>query len=306
MFENTRTEFLEAMGITPLYPRALVPQAKKSPEYRFDPQYEELDSRQSENTSGGEAQEPQSANAQFKRSTPSPSADGENGLSGALRSSASNTALQGLREALQAKPAAKEKFVSALGPEKAEHPRASESMENNADIGHGEQLQFSLRYYRIDDNTVVLSEEPFGLVADPTRLALERQAWEALLVNILAAISISADAAGMANKSEVFQWPLPNMPAPEADGAGIDGESIARNALLGYLSQKLQQRSSLRVIAFAGRTAPLLRQLEQPLLAHIGRSESSNSTWLVTESLASMISVPLLKRGVWEKLKNAF
>tara|TARA_B100001964_G_scaffold245311_1_gene331500 strand:+ start:39193 stop:39990 length:798 start_codon:yes stop_codon:yes gene_type:complete len=162
---------------------------------------------------------------------------------------------------------------------------AAETSEVAADT-----LKFSLRYYRINEQFAVIDELPHAQSGNGNEDKLS------LLRNILLALNIDTDACNFAYES--FDWPL-------IQGLPVETEPslAARQALGGFIAMRKRLDGFDNLLVFAGQIDALLlrstKKAEQR--DYLVKVEDYHLT--ITSSLQAMLSFPMLKKEVWQRLQ---
>ncbi|MEX0617587.1 MAG: hypothetical protein WDZ76_04250 [Pseudohongiellaceae bacterium] len=154
-----------------------------------------------------------------------------------------------------------------------------------------EPVQFTLRYYRVNADLAVMDETPHaGGQQDDRR---ER----ALLVAILRALGVNFSELELAGE---FAWPVTGHRDLVEKGAGA-----AWRGLDGYLHGRQASHGFNSLVVFAGGCAKLIN-------SHL-EVKSGHRYWpglemdiTVTQSLNAILTVPTLKRGVWQDLQPLY
>jgi len=163
---------------------------------------------------------------------------------------------------------------------------------NESDTGLDQEssLSFTLRYYRINERLAVLDEMPTQGSAQLSAESLT------LMQAILKALG--QDGFEPNPKAEEFSWPLlsgysmKNTPRVEA-----------AKAISGFLQMRKETDGFTNLLVFAGQVEDVLLQFDTSKNAR--DFESSKGYFItVTHSLASMLSVSILKRDVWQHLQT--
>lgn len=262
MNESKRQAYLEAMDIQTYFPRQQLPGAKPSPVYDF-PVIKKLAPELHESTQSKTARAPQVAKKAI--------------------------GLDAIEE-LRSRPPAGRKTSDAPARREAEAaPTVNESDTTVPAVAPENNLNFTLRYYRVSEKLAVLAEVP------PQGSQQLGDDSLALLQAILRALG-EGDF-NLTSKVEEFSWPLHSgysmKNSPEVEAA---------KAISGFLQMRQETDGFNNLLVFAG-------QLEVVLLPkdakEAARDFESGRGYLttVTHSLASMLAVPTLKRDVWQHLQ---
>jgi|GEM_PF-3808046 len=148
----------------------------------------------------------------------------------------------------------------------------------------GEQLRFSLQFYRISEKFIVINEVPyFGLSRTEKEV-------NTLLGAILRALG--QEVTDLANAAR-FNWPL----SADDDASGLRAPE-AYQALQGFLGKRLDANFYDVIVVFGSQCEDLFAS------SGVGQllAESSNRV-IFTHSLDALLKVPVLKRSVWEAIR---
>lgn len=266
MNERKRQAYLEAMDIQTYFPRRKLPGAKSSPAYDFP--------AISETSELAASKEPNKLRtSQIKTS---------------VRGEKSTSRLDAIEE-LRSQASESRKATVTPIRQAAESPQDENEAGSLSAVDEENKLSFSLCYYRINEKLAVLDEVPPQ--ASPQRNDEAQQ----LMRGILKALG-QGDFDSLPS-SEEFSWPLQSeysmKNTPQVEAA---------KAISGFLQMRHETDGFSNLLVFAG-------QLEEVLLSNdankVARDfESSKGYFItITQSLASMLSVPALKRDVWQHLQ---
>lgn len=152
-----------------------------------------------------------------------------------------------------------------------------------------ESLQFRLAYMQAAPELAVLSELPLHSATDNGQV-------QELLGNILLALSVNADTSNW--QAEQFNWPLSDaMPAAEAT------EEHARQALGGFITMRQQRDGFSNLLVFSGRLGHLLPGAARGQTSGDFPARKLNCQVTCVENLQAMLSLPELKKEVWQQLQ---
>lgn len=262
MNEHTRQAYLEAMDIQTYFPRQILPGAKPSPDYDFPVI--------------------STAAAEPHESTPAGAVSASRGID-------KTGGLEAIEELRSRAPVGRKASVTPIRKE-IEAPQDDRATDAAAPaVDPRNNLSFTLRYYRISENLVVLDEVP----PQGSRQLGEESL--ALLRGILKAVG--EDGSDLSANFEEFSWPLQSgysmKNSPEIEAA---------KALSGFLQMRHETDGFSNLLVFAGQLEAVLLGKDANIDAR--DSESCRGYFVtVTHSLASMLSVPDLKRDVWQHLQ---
>lgn len=280
MNEQLRQAYLRTMGITPVYPRMPVSGAQPSPRYDFScPDFLAVSDSALPGSADG------TANSAAAVSTPaaiSPTAGARQERTRAAREHL------GLDSQQQRPASADAGSRSAVA---AEQTMAAMAPADAANEAPGEALRFCLEYRRVSANLAVLFEVPLHAQPEMSRQSVQ------LLENILLALEIrpTQDALTV----EKFNWPLlEDLPVAETSARH------ATQALLGFITMRQQRDSFANLLLFTNQSGQLADLLPAEDGAADYRQEKL-ACWITrVNSLQEMLSVPAMKREVWQQLQS--
>lgn len=263
------------MGIMPLYPRLPVSGARPSPGYDFSrpdflaiPDVVALESEQ--------------AASQAPTAGPTDASAGQK----PKRTLAAREHLGLGSESHKPPPAKRDSRPSdAAGPGEEEAGSVRAAAEVSTDV-----LRFHLEYRKFSESLAAIYEVP--LHAQPE---LSKQSAQ-LLENILLALEIlpAQDAAA----AEKFSWPLlDDLPVEETSARH------ATQALLGFVAMRQQRDGFSNLLLFTNQSGQLVDLLPSETESADYRHEKL-ACWITrVASLQEMLSVPAMKREVWQELQ---
>ena len=153
-----------------------------------------------------------------------------------------------------------------------------------------EELRFSLQYFKINDQIAVINEIPHVTSNHSGAEAIK------LLKAILLAVGV--DSSSCQFEAGQFNWPIAaDLPPPD------DQQLVARKALLGYIRKRQEEDKFTNLILFCAQIESLLQPSNSASAAHDFEITQHGFHITVTRSLQAILSVPSLKRGVWQDLQ---
>ena len=157
-------------------------------------------------------------------------------------------------------------------------------------ISHENELSFSINFYHINESLAVIDDFPIQQSATAKAQSLN------LLINIVKALDIDVDLREL--REEKLTWPL-------AEGLTSlkDEISAARMMMLGFIERKSEQKAFKNLLVFAGVIEGLLVSPEKIADNRDYLHHSNNFYVTVTHSLQSMLSLPELKKDVWNQVQ---
>ena len=153
-----------------------------------------------------------------------------------------------------------------------------------------EELRFSLQYFKINDQIAVINEIPHVKSHHSSGESIT------LLKAILAALGI--DSSQCQFEPGCFDWPITTDLDP-----GEDQQLVARKAVFGFIRKRQEIDKFDNLILFCARTEPLIQSSESGVASHDFEFTEHGFHITVTRSLHAMLSIPLLKRSVWQDLQ---
>jgi hypothetical protein len=272
MNELKRQAYLQAMDIQTYFPKRILPGAKVSPAYDI------VISPVIPIRTVAAAGRPQSQAIEELR------AAATNSRKAAVTEIASDKNVEKTAVKQKTTPAAVAEASASTETDTQGH-RASETEKEDS-------LNFSLRYYRINEKLAVIDEVP---PQGSSRLGTECLL---LMQAILKALGQeSSDQNGDALAAEQFSWPL-STGYSRKNSAKVE----AAKALSGFLQMRKEVDGFANLLVFAGQLENVLLNSDaDPVL----RDFESDKGYYITvcNSLASMLAVPTLKRDVWQHLQ---
>ena len=279
MNEQLRQAYLRTMGISPLYPRMPVSGAQPSPRYDFScPDFLVGSDSALPGTAEGIAN---SATAGSTQAAISPTAGARQERTRAARERLGLDSQQRRPDSAEAgsQPAAEaEQAVAAAAPA------------DTADEVPGGALRFCLEYRRVSANLAVLFEVPLHAQPETSRQGVQ------LLENILLALEIRPTQDELA--VEKFNWPLlEDLPVAETSARH------ATQALSGFIAMRQQRDSFANLLLFTNQSGQLVDLLPAED-ATVDYRQEKLACWITrVSSLQEMLSVPAMKREVWQQLQ---
>ena len=261
MNERKRQAYLEVMDIQTYFPRQQLPGAKASPEYDFPALSTVLPARNE-------------------------SVQGKAEI--AAKSAREGSGLDAIEELRSRPPASRKAMVTPIR-QSSEVPESENESGSVSAADLQNSLNFTLRYYRINERLAVLDEVP----TQGSRQLSEESL--ALMQAILKALG--QEGFEPSRTAEEFSWPLLSGYSMK-NTPGIE----AAKAISGFLQMRKETDGFTNLLVFAGEVEDVLLQFDASKNAR--DFESSKGYFItVTHSLASMLAVPTLKRDVWQHLQ---
>ena len=148
------------------------------------------------------------------------------------------------------------------------------------------ELRFQLQYLPVNDALSVLWEVPLHGAADSERES------RVLLANIL--LALSAPLPQQLPTQETFDWPILEGAAELPEGARQAGQAVA-----GFIAMRRRRDGFTNLLLFASQVANLL----PGVTSGDQRAEKLDCHLVCVNSLQAMLSVPAIKRDVWQELQ---
>lgn len=281
MNEYQRQAYLKVMDIQPFYLKQALPAAKASPSYDY-PQdilkLDELVSLADVQPSAGLAARHSSGQGGLVGS-PAVLRDsnrpaGLSDLKAELRQTTGNSAIK-LRE--------NEKLLS--------QDIAPIAAVASAEMEIGNEFNFKIRYFYINEQLAVIDELPYAQGDEGTDVRIE------LLKAILSALKVNWSDSNF--RTESFSWPIDS--PMEIEG---DSKVAAQQILKGFIAQRHAAHKFNNLLVFAGQLEAILAEPE----GAAGNPQDfiqmpQNYHMTLTSTLSAMLSYPLLKKQVWAHLQ---
>jgi DNA polymerase III psi subunit len=152
------------------------------------------------------------------------------------------------------------------------------------------ELRFSLQYFKINDQIAVINEIP--------HVKSNQNGAEAIKLLKAILLALGVDSSECQFEPGQFNWPIAtNLPPRD------DQQLVARNALLGYIRKRQEEDKFTNLILFCTQIESLLQSSNNSTAAHDFEITKHGFHITVTSSLQAILSVPSLKRGVWQDLQ---
>lgn len=168
-------------------------------------------------------------------------------------------------------------------------PVAAEQSARSTDAGQdGETaLRFRLHYLPVNASLSVLWEVPLHAAVDNEREA------RVLLSNIL--LALAAPLPDSPPKPETFDWPMLDAATELQAGARQAGQAVE-----GFMAMRRRRDGFSNLLVFAEQVATLLPGRTEP---GDQRRNKLDSHLVCVSSLQAMLSVPAIKKDVWQQLQ---
>lgn len=186
-------------------------------------------------------------------------------------------------------------LVSPAEPDTASRTasrRAPEQTSAQAEVATAQQpdgeatLRFRLQYLPVNAALSVLWEVPLHGAADSERES------RVLLVNIL--LALAAPLPETPPAVETFAWPILEDAAELPQGARQAGQAVA-----GFITMRRRRDGFANLLVFASQVADLLPGIGST----DQRADKLDCHLVCVNSLQTMLSVPAIKRDVWQQLQ---
>ncbi len=281
MNERLRQAYLKSMGIELVYPRMRLAGARPGPAYDFStPEF----------LGSAEPIAPESSAAQAT-------------AQGAAEQSKPNERMRAAREQLGlAKESSRARAENVPEKRAVAEPADTSALADTSGAGTDEQppLNFRLQYRVVGSGLAVLMDAPLYAGQQSQRDCQQ------LLENIL--LALAAPLANAGGQVEEFNWPLlEDLPAEETTA------HHASQALLGFIAMRRQRDNFTNLLIFTSRTGQIVellpkrhsegRQDAEPMSESDYQLERLNCWITQVSSLQEMLSVPAIKREVWQQLQ---
>jgi hypothetical protein len=263
MNELQRQAYLQVMGIDVVYPRRPVTAARPSPVYDLPAV-------------------PKTPPVSQRLAKPATQPDTRSADSTRARvvSELANTATTAGPDRQQANTRAS---ASAMEPAPSEQSRQSA----DASQGSETELRFRLHYLPVNASLSVLWEVPLHAAVDNEREA------RVLLSNIL--LALAAPLPGSPPKPETFDWPMIDQATELQAGTRQAGQAVE-----GFMAMRRRRDGFSNLLVFAGQVATLLPGQGEPSDQRLNKLDSH---LVCVSSLQAMLSVPAIKKDVWQQLQ---
>ena len=173
----------------------------------------------------------------------------------------------------------------AVEPSEKSASQVSESLNKGGDSDL-EELRFSLQFFPVNEQVAVINEIPY---LDNGK---SNESIQTLLLAILKALEVSLD---NLEEPQMFRWPL-----AANDDASAERLPEALLTLEGFMHKRLESSSYSYLLVFAGQFAELLQSDNTSNSIFGGKSAEI----ITTQSLHTLLRVPILKKQVWEDLRS--
>jgi len=173
----------------------------------------------------------------------------------------------------------------AVDPSEKAESQVSESLNSGGD-SELEELRFCLQFYPVNEQVAVINEIPY---LDNGK---SNGSIQSLLLAILKALEVTLD---KLEEPQMFRWPL-----AADDNASAERLPEALLTLEGFMHKRLESSSYSYLLVFAGQSAELL-QSDNTISSIFG---DQSAEIIVTQSLHTLLRVPVLKKQVWEDLRS--